>query len=91
MRKQKVEPKDFPCPIQYYWDEGQVVLFPKNKLIDNWTFSDPNKDSQYNEKEAALAHAMAEVAEANGMSANDLQHIFPAVLRMLKSTSEWAK
>jgi hypothetical protein len=34
---------------------------------------------------------MAIVAEKNGLTANDLQHLFPAVLRMLKDTSAWSK
>ena len=41
--------------------------------------------------ECELVDAMAVVAEQNGFTANDLQHLFPAVLRMLKSNSVWAK
>jgi hypothetical protein len=31
------------------------------------------------------------VAEENGMNVNDISHLFPGILRMLKSTSEWAQ
>lgn len=34
---------------------------------------------------------MAKVAEKQGLNANDMHALFPAVLRMLKSKSEWAK
>lgn len=41
--------------------------------------------------EAKLADAIAEMAEKNGMSANDVAYVFPYILRMLKSDSEWSK
>ncbi len=41
--------------------------------------------------EANLADAMARVAEIYGTSTNELQHIFPSVLRMLRSDSVWSK
>lgn len=54
-------------------------------MIRYWVFDTGD------EEEAALAHQMAVVAEKNGMTANEMQHLFPAVLRMLKSTSNWSK
>lgn len=52
---------------------------------------DGDKDSNIAYNEANLADAIAKVASDNSMSANDIQHIFPAVLRMLKSKTDWAK
>jgi uncharacterized protein (DUF2267 family) len=66
-------------------------IHPKHKFIKNWAFNDSCKDESYNEKEANLADAMARIAEANGMNVNDMHHSLPAVLRMLKSDSNWAK
>lgn len=53
----------------------------------NYEYDNENKAKA----ECELADAMANVAEVNGLSVNDLQHLFPAVLRMLKSNSPWAK
>jgi len=50
-------------------------------MVSNWLFTEETED------EARLAHCMAAVAEKSGMSANDLMHLFPAVLRMLKNES----
>lgn len=71
-----------------------VNHYPNHKMVQNWTFSEfiDNRDgegSAYNE--AVLANALAHVATDNGMDANDLKHLFPAILRMMKSNSEWAK
>ena len=54
-------------------------------MVKNWVFTEDEH------AEATLAHAMAVVAEKNGMSANDLSHLFPALLRTLKSETDWAK
>jgi hypothetical protein len=54
-------------------------------MVQNWLFTEDNED------EAMLANQMAVVAEKNGLTVNDLQHLFPAVLRMLKSNSRWSK
>ena len=61
------------------------IAKPCHKLVSHWVF--PESETC----EATLAHEMGKVAEKNGLSTNDLQHIFPAVLRILKSNSEWAK
>lgn len=63
---------------------GKIEVFPSHDMVKNWMF-------QFGEEEEAeLAHAMAAVAEKGGLSANDLQHLFPAVLRMLRSDIRWA-
>lgn len=69
------------------WVKGKLEIYPTHRMVNNWLFED-TKEGIY---EAELAHAMAQLAENNGMSANDLQHLFPAVLRILKSTSIWSK
>lgn len=72
-----------------------VEMFPEHQFISNWIFEVDKKCSEEeykkNEDDVHLANAMAKVAENNGMSANDMQHLFPAVLRMLKSNSAWSK
>jgi hypothetical protein len=55
-----------------------------HKWVKNWRF-------QGDKLEAKLADVIAELAEENGMSANDVSHVFPYILRMLKSESEWTK
>lgn len=71
--------------LRFEYEKGVQKVYPANWMVKNWLFQEDEKD------EATLAHAMAIVAEKNGMSSNDLQHLFPAVLRMLKSDVDWAK
>jgi len=71
--------------LRFEYEKGVQKVYPANWMVKNWIFKEDEKD------EATLAHAMAIVAEKNGMSSNDLQHLFPAVLRMLKSDIDWAK
>lgn len=71
--------------LKFEYEKGVQKVYPANWMVKNWLFQEYEKD------EATLAHAMAIVAEKNGMSSNDLQHLFPAVLRMLKSDIDWAK
>lgn len=71
--------------LRFEYEKGVEKVYPANWMVKNWLFQEGEKD------EATLAHAMAIVAEKNGMSSNDLQHLFPAVLRMLKSDIDWAK
>lgn len=64
----------------------EMVVFPTHDLVKNWMFTEDTQE------EALLANAMAKVAEKSGMDANDLQHLFPAVLRILKNdTVVWSK
>jgi len=71
--------------LNFKWVKGKKQVFPAHAMVQNWLFTEDSED------EASLAHYMAKVAEKSDMTANDLQHIFPAVLRMLKNTSEWSK
>ena len=67
-------------------------------LSANFTYN-PNedrKDHHYSSEEEAKAEAelydhLVTVGSMNGLTANDFTHLFPAVLRMLKSNSPWAK
>lgn len=67
---------------------------PNHDFVKNWVF-EFEKGNESDElraiKEANLADAMARVGALNGISRNDLQHLFPAVLRMLRSNSDWTK
>ena len=60
------------------------LLQPAEGSIKSWAFNQDEED------EAVLAVALAKVGEKNGLTVNDLQHIFPCVLRMLKSDSSWS-
>ena len=71
--------------LRFEYEKGAQKVYPTNWMVKNWLFQEDEKD------EETLAHAMAIVAEKNGMSSNDLHHLFPAVLRMLKSDIDWAK
>jgi len=71
--------------LNFTYKQGVRTIHPGHQMVKNWAFDDST------EKEAVLANAMAHVAEKSGMTANDLQHIFPAVLRMLKNDTAWAK
>ena len=69
-----------------YDNEGNhQQVFPAHPMVKNWLFTEDEH------AEATLAHSIAEVAEKNGVSKNDLQHLFPAILRMLKSDIQWSK
>lgn len=57
----------------------------KTPICGTWTFAHDEVE------EAKLAMHLSELAEKTGISPNDFQHIFPMVLRMMKSKSEWAK
>jgi hypothetical protein len=71
--------------LNFKYNKGKQEVFPANELVNNWLFTEDEHD------EATLAHSLAVVAEKNGMSANDLMHLFPYVLRMVKSNIDWAK
>jgi hypothetical protein len=79
---------------------GLEVYTPKHPSVKNCVFEyNPNEDredSQYSKDwdakcDAELLDAIATVGERNGQNANDFMHLFPAILRMLKSNSYWAK
>ena len=72
--------------LNYKYDgKGRKEIFPAHDRIKHWLFTEETED------EALLANYMARIAEKSGMNVNDLRHIFPAVLRMLKNNSEWSK
>lgn len=67
------------------YKKGEEIISPNSKLAKSWVFT------KEEEAEALLASSMALVAEKNGLNQNDLMHLFPAILRMLKSESIWSK
>lgn len=71
--------------LRYKYSKGVANVFPTHWMVENWLFTEDT------EEEATLANAMAVVAEKSGMDANNLSHLFPAVLRMLKNDSAWSK
>ena len=71
--------------LKFKYDKGKQEVFPENNLVKNWLFDENEHD------EAALAHFMGKIGEKNGLNANDMSHLFPYVLRMLKSEIPWSK
>ena len=71
--------------LRFEYDKGERKVYPSHKFVKNWLFTDQEHE------EAALANSMAIVAEKNGMNSNDMHHIFPPILRMLKSNVDWSK
>lgn len=71
--------------LNYKYKAGKQQIFPTHNFVKNWVFEEDE------EEEAALAHHFATVACKNGVSRNEIQNLFPAVLRMLKSESSWSK
>ena len=67
------------------WNKGVREIYPTNKLVENWLFTETSED------EAELVNAMAVIAEKEGLNANHLQYLFPAVLKMLNRKSDWTK
>ena len=55
-----------------------------HRFVASWGFED---DEHH---EAVLANAIAEVADKNGITANELHHIYPVILRILRSDIYWA-
>lgn len=65
---------------------------PNHHFVKSWVFPYENANEELTAiKEANLADALARVGEANGLSNNDIHQMFPLIMRMLKSNSEWAK
>lgn len=71
--------------LKYEYNKGEKSIFPCHPFVKSWYFADTEED------EAILANALAVVAEKNGLSNNDLMHLFPYVLRMLRSNIQWSK
>lgn len=71
--------------LDYSYRKGVVEIRPNHPMVQNWSFTEETED------QAVLANSLAVVAEKNGLSANDLSHLFPAILRMLKDNSNWSK
>ena len=63
----------------------EIKVYPNIEIVKNWQF-------KHNEvEEAILCAAVAQLAEKTGISVNSLQHLFPAILKMLNSNSSWTK
>ncbi len=71
--------------VTYKYVEGITEVYPSNRMVRNWLFTKDTED------EAVLANSIAIVAEKNGITINELQYIFPSILRMLKSDIDWSK
>lgn len=69
-------------------------MAPRHDFVKGWVFSyeDDNSES-FNQAliDAHFADALGRLAESNGMTSNEVMQLFPALMRMLKSKSDWAK
>ena len=70
--------------VIYKYRKGVREVFPAHKMVNNWIFT------QDEEEEAVLCNSMAIVAEKSGVSATEMHHMFPIVLRMLYNKSSWS-
>lgn len=70
--------------LNFEYSKGVQKVFPAHPMVESWLFTEDEH------AEATLANSLAIVAEKNGLSANDLHHLFPYILRMLRSDIEWA-
>jgi hypothetical protein len=71
--------------ILYKFDTPEKTVFPCHRYVKSWCFKSEE------EEEATFAHYAAHVAEKNGISVNEFHNIFPTLLRILKSNSNWSK
>jgi len=71
--------------VNFDYSGDKKKVFPAHPYVSNWQFD----ENEINE--ATLAHFMAVVAEKNGLSNNEISHVFPIVLRILKSDIPWSK
>jgi hypothetical protein len=71
--------------LKFNYNKGVKEIFPCHDYVKNWLFNEGEED------EAALAHQLAVLAEKEGVSANQLSHLFPAILRMFGNKSSWTK
>ena len=79
--KQANEDKD----VKYKSMRSNAII-PTHYMVKQMAFEG---DTAF--EEAKLVNAMAELADKTGMSANDVAHLIPAVLRMLKVKSPWTE
>ena len=77
------------------WKKGKIEKFsPDHLMVRNAGFypiEETEKAADAAAKEANLLDALAYVGQENGMTGGELLNLFPAILRMLKSNSDWAK
>jgi len=71
--------------LRFEYKKGEQEVFPCHKFVKNHLFKENEKE------EASLLHYIAVVSEKNGLNSNDISHLFPAILRILKSDIEWSK
>lgn len=71
--------------LKFEYEKGVQQVFPAHPMVKNWLFTE-NEHA-----EAILANSLAIVAEKNSIDVNELSHMFPMILRMLKSDIDWSK
>lgn len=64
--------------------ENGLKIEVKTSLCHNWLFKADEVE------EAQLAIHLAELGVKTGISMNEFHHLFPMILRIMKSKSNWA-
>lgn len=64
---------------------GEIAIrnFPLHSMVSHFEFEENQIE------EAHLCDAIAHVAVKNGLSNNDVMHLFPVIMRILKDKSAW--
>ena len=78
------DPTEETRVLNFKYEKGVQKVFPAHQFAKSWLFTEDEH------AEATLANSLAIVAEKNGLSCNDLHHLFPYILRMLRSDIPWA-
>jgi predicted N-acyltransferase len=82
MKQSKIVDKTFEIEVQKF--NGKTTFVPKSGSYLCKSMGFETQD------EAIMAATIAEQCEANGLSANDFAHLYPAIVRIIKQKSIWA-
>ena len=69
--------------LKFKYPKDGTKVYPDHKMVEHWQFPEGE------ELEASIAHFLAKLAEQNGIGINEMQYLFPAVLKMFNSKSIW--
>lgn len=64
---------------------NDLILEVNEALCAHWIFASSEVE------EAKLAQQLSALGVKTGISMNEFQHIFPMILRIMKSKSDWSK
>lgn len=90
MKSKSLKQNDFHH-IRFVANPQSPFYSPNHPLAKDMGFPIEDDKIEQAVHEANLADAIAYVAADNGLNGNDVHHILPLVLRMLKSKSIWIR